>query len=198
MTSINRYTYSRKQITAQKADNTNNFLWLAFAQNSSGICYIEKKAKFKPDQTYYSLQRSVDAISALDVDASNLYVSYDDSALLGEIISTTNPLTSFTQISKGEIAESPVDVAIDGSDLWFLLPGDLSGTNAQLLKYNTSGVLQETVDLSKSGLTIVNAKSMAVDDNNDIWIVTYENPVNLVRVFELSGGTYDFAVTEIS
>ncbi len=197
-TPFTRYTYSRNQITAQKADNFNDYLWLAFAQNTSGICYIEKKAKFNPNQTYYSLEKLVTEINALDIDSSNLYVAYNDSTLLGEIISTTNPLTSYTQISKGVIAESPVDVAIDGSDLWFLLPGDQSGSNTQLLKYNTSGVLQETVDLSKSGLTVVNAKSMSIDANNDIWIVTNTNPATLVRVFELSGGVYDFAVTEIS
>lgn len=197
MTSINRFTYSRKQITSQKADNDNNFLWVAFAQNDSGICYLEKKAKFKPDQTYYSLQREVTEINAMDVDSSNLYISYEDTTLLGEIISTTNPLTTTTEISRGVIVESPVDVAINGSDLWYLLPGDLSATNAQLLKYNTSGVLQDTIDLLKSGLTVVNAKSMAIDSNGDIWITTNTTPATLVRVFEISGGTYEFAVTEI-
>ena len=198
MTQITRYTFSKKQITAQVADNYNNYLWTAFAQNTSGICYLEKKAKFKPDQTYYSLQREVTGINALDVDSSKLYVAYNDATLLGEIISKSNPLSSYTQISRGTIVESPVDIVIDGTDLWFLLPGILSGENAQLLKYNTSGVLQETIDLSKSGLSVVNAKSMTIDANDDIQIITYEKPVNLVRVFELSGGTYDFAVTEIS
>lgn len=198
MTIINRYSYSREQITAQKADNLADFLWLAFAQNSSGICYIEKKAKFKPDQTYYSLEKTVDEVVGMDIDSTKLYVAYNDATLLGEIISKTNPLTSSTEISKGDIPESPVDVLINGSDLWYLLPGNLSGLNAQLLRYNTSGALQQTVDLTKSGITVVNAKSMIADDNDDIWIVSNTNPAQLIRVFEISGGTYEFAVTEIS
>jgi hypothetical protein len=198
MTTINRFTYSRKQITAQKADNFNDYLWIAFAQNSSGVCFLEKKAKFKPDQTYYSLEREVTEINALDIDSSNLYVSYTDSILLGEIISTTTPLSITTEISRDSIVESPVAVVINDTELWFLLPGDISGSNAQLLKYNTSGVLQDTIDLTKSGISVVNAKSMAIDDNDDIWIVTNTNPVQLIRVFGLSGGIYDFAVTEIS
>ncbi|KKM05411.1 hypothetical protein LCGC14_1754360 [marine sediment metagenome] len=199
MTTIKRFNFSSdKQITAQKADNLLDFLWVAFAQNSDGNCIIEKGAKFYPTQTYFTLERAVTSVVGMDLDSSNLYVAYNDATLLGEIISKSNPLTSTTEISRGVIAEAPVDVLIDGTDLWFLLPGNLSGLNAQLLKYNTSGVLQETVDLTKSGLTVTNAKSMAVDSNSDIWITTYTSPATLVRVFELSGGTHDFAVTEIS
>jgi len=199
MTTIKRFDFSSdKQITAQKADNLLDFLWVAFAQNSDGNCIIEKGAKFQPTQTYFTLDRAVTEVVGMDLDSSKLYVAYNDATLLGEIISKSNPLTSTTEIDRDAIPEAPVDVAINGTDLWYLLPGNLSGLNAQLLKYNTSGVLQDTVDLTKSGLTVTNAKSMIIDDNDDIWITTYTNPANLIRVFELSGGTYDFAVTEIS
>lgn len=194
--SINRrFDYiDDKKITVQKSDNISDFLWIAFAQNSDGNCLIEKVAKFHPTQVYYSLERAVNEVNAMDVDSSNLYVSYNDSDLLGEIISKTNPLTSTTEISRGAIVESPVDVLINGTDLWYLLPGDASGTNAQLLRYNTSGVLQQTVDLSKSGSTVYNAKSFTVDGNNDLWIATYTTPSTIVRVFEISGGLFDFNI----
>ena len=198
MTTTRRFTYSSdEQITAQIADETGDFLWVAFAQNSDGNCIIEKEAPFFPTQTYYSLEKSVTEVNAMALDTNRLYVSYTDATLLGEIITQSNPLTSTTEISRGAIVESPVDVKINGTDLWYLLPGDASGTNAQLLRYNTSGVLQQTVDLSKSGDTIVNAKSMVIDSNDDIWIVTYTTPVVLVRVFEISGGLYDFTTTNI-
>jgi len=136
MTQIRRYEYSNdKQITAQISDNFNDFLWVAFAQNSNGNCVLEKQAKYHVTQTYFSLNRSVTKINALDIDSSKLYVSYEDSTLLGEIISKSNPLTSTTEISRGTIVESPIDIKINGTDLWYLLPGILSGTNAQLLKY---------------------------------------------------------------
>ncbi len=187
---------SDKQITAQIADEINDFLWIAFAQNSDGNCIIEKEAKFIPTQTYFTLERAVTEIKSLSLDSSNLYVAYTDSTLLGEIISKTNPLTSTTEISRGSIVESPVDVKIDGSDLWFLLPGNVSGSNAQLLRYNTSGILQQTVDLAKSGSVVNNANSMTIDDNNDIWIGTFETPAKIVRVFQISGGLYDFTIDE--
>ena len=198
MTINRRFDFSSdKQIPVQKYDSINDYLWLGFAQNSDGNCIIEKAGKFTPTQTYFSLERAVDGIADMDLESTKLYVAYEDSTLLGEIISKTNPLTSTTEISRGDIVESPIDVLINGTDLWFLLPGSASGTNAQLLRYNTSGVLQETVDLDKSGLIINDAKSFTIDEDDDIWIVTYENPVRLIRVYEMSGGIYDFESTDI-
>ena len=192
-----RFNFSTdKKITAQIADNINNFIWLAFDQNSDGNCIIEKAAKGYPTQTYYSLNRAVTEINALALDSTKLYVSYTDSTLLGEIISKTNPLTSTIKIYKGAIIESPVDVLVNGTDLWLLLPGNVSGTNAQLLRYNLSGVLQQTVDLNKSGSIVNNAKTMTIDENDDIWIGTYETPAKVVRVYEISGGLFDFEVDE--
>ena len=198
MTSIRRFNYSNdKQITVQIADEIRDFLWVGFAQNSDGNCIFEKQAKFFPTQTYFSIERDVDEIVALDLDTSNIYIAYDDSTLLGERLSKTNPLTSFIQISKDSFTESPVDIKVNSSDLWFLLPGNASGTNAKLLKYNTSGVFQLEVNLINSFETINNAISMTIDDNNDIWIVTHTDPTILVRVFEISGGLFDFSTTEI-
>jgi len=198
MTTTRRFEYpSDKQITTQIADEIDNFLWVAFAQNSDGNCILEKQAKFFPTQNYFSIERSVDKIVEMDLDSSNLYVAYDDATLLGEIFSKTNPLTNTTTISRGSLVESAVDIKVNGSDLWFLFPGNASGTNAQLRKYDTSGVFQQTVDLIKSGLVVNNASTMTIDDNNDIWIGTFTNPATVVRVFEISGGLFDFEVTEI-
>ena len=199
MTTIRRFEYfSDKQITTQIADEINNFLWVGFAQNNDGNCIIEKQAKFFPTQTYYSLERSVDKIIGMDLDSFNIYVAYTDATLLGEIISKNNPLTSTTDILRGSLLESPVDILVNGTDIWFLLPGNASGTNAQLLRYNTSGTFLETVDLTKSGGIIVNnASTMTIDDIGDIWIGTFTNPATIVRVFEISGGLFDFEVTQI-
>ncbi len=198
MTSIRRFDYSSdKQITAQKADEFNNFLWVGFAQNSDGNCILEKEAFNSPTQTHFSLERAVDKIIEIELDSSNVYVAYEDSSLLGEIFSKTNPLTSATQISRESLVESAIDVKVNGTDLWFLLPGNASGTNAQLLRYDTSGVLQQTVDLNKSGGFVVNdAKSMTIDGNGDIWIATFEIPAKIIRVFQISGGLYDFTIDE--
>ncbi len=200
MTSIRRFEYSNdKQITTQKTDEFADFLWVGFAKNSDGNCILEKQAKFFPTQTYFTIERAVDQIVEMDLDDTNLYVAYNDTTLLGEIYSKTNPLTTATEIPRDSIVESPVDVKIDilTDDLWFLLPGNASGTNAQLLRYDTVGVLQQTVDLVKSGNIVINASTMTIDENSDIWIGTFTNPATVVRVFQISGGLYDFSVTEI-
>jgi len=37
---------------------------------------------------------------------------------------------------------------------------------------------------------------MTIDNNGDIWIASYETPAKIIRVFEISGGLYDFTIDE--
>lgn len=192
-----RFTYTDPVITATKVDNTNTFLWMAFSQNTSGNCIIEKQTAFQPTQTFFTIERAVESVVQMDLSTSFLYVIYDDATLFAERFSLTNPLTSSSQINiPSGINEVAVDVMFEGSNVWILTPGSASGENAKLLRYNTSLVLQETVDLTKSGATILNASSMASDSNGDIWVVTNTSPAQYVRVYALSGGGYDFTVYE--
>lgn len=189
-----------KQITTLAVQPDSDFIWMAFAQNSDGNCIIEKQFAFDPSQTFYTIERPVEKIPKMVADETKLYVAYEDSEFLGEIFSVNTPLTTATEISipSGVSAsEFPVDVQVHDDDLWFLLPGSASGTNAKLLKYNTDGTYLETIELDASGSEVTDASSMAIDDNGDIWIVTYTDPATLVRVFELSGGGWDYEITEI-
>lgn len=191
-----RFVYSdNKQITAMHRQFDENYLWVGFALNSSGVCILEKQSSFSPDQTFFSIEKEVTSIVTMDSDAAKLYAAYDDDTLIGEFFAINNPLTTSTEISIPSGAnEAPVDMKVDGSDLWFLLPGSLSGVEAALLKFTTSGSYVETIPLSG----VVDATSMAIDSNSDIWIVTNTSPANVVRVFEISGGAYDTDITEIS
>lgn len=190
MTSIKRYEYlNDKKITAQKADNLDNYLWVAFDKNTSNNCVIKKCGFGLPTQTYYTLTREVTKVNALDLDNTNLYVAYNDATYLGEIISKNNPLTVITPISRGAIIEAPVDVKIDNDDLWFLLPGNASGTNAQLLKYDRLGVAQTTVDLNKSGVFVTNAKSMVIKQDEDGGVASDVNTSLLLRCNGEDGST---------
>lgn len=193
-----RFTFSDPTITASKVDSSNTFLWLAFSQNSDGNCIIEKEFFGQPTQTFFTIERSVDAINAMDLSSSYLYAVYNDSTAFAERFSLSNPLTSFIQITRpGGINESAVDVLYDGSDIWILTPGSASGENAKLLRFNTSLVLQETVDLTKSGSTVFDAISLTSDSGGDLWIVTNTTPAQFIRVFALSGGGYDFSVHDV-
>jgi len=194
-----RFTYTEKNITDVVADENGNFVWIAYAQDSEGNCNLKKTSAFSPDQIYFDIDKAVTNINAMTIDTANLYLAFDDSVLLGEILGTSNPLSNIIQINiPVGIVEVPVDIAVDGTDLFFLIPGNQTGTNAKILKYDTLGVLQDTIDLTKTGVTVVNATSFDIADTGDIWVMTNEDPANLVRVFELSGGGFDFTVTPIT
>lgn len=191
-----RFTYpSDPSISALVADQLTNFLWMAFEQDSSGNCRIEKQTAFQPTQTFFTLTRAVDQIRNMTLDASNLYAVYDDTTAFAEKFSLTNPLTSFTQITApAGITESGIDIQVNGSDIWVLTPGTGSGENAKMIRFNTSLVFQETVDLNKSGSIVTNARTFSVDGTGDMWVITYNSPAEYVRVFALSGGGYDFTI----
>jgi hypothetical protein len=186
-------------MVVDETSSGNSFFWLAFKKNSSGKCIIKKVLAFKPDQTFYTIERSIDAINDMDISTTLLYAVYDDSSLFVESMSLTNPLSTYTQATiPSGITEAPVGVITDGTDVWVLVPGAASGTNAKLVKYNTSLVFQETVDLTKSGNPVTNAVSLDVDSSGDIWVLTENSPAEYVRVYELSGGGYDFEVNTAS
>lgn len=191
-----RFVYSNnKKITAIKSDIVSNYVWMAYEKNTSNVCILKKQLAFEPSQTFFTVEVSVESINDLDINSSYLYTAYDDADLIGQRFLMTNPLTSVTDIDKPVgVTEEAVALGINGSDLWYLIPGEASGTNAKLIKYNTSGVFQETVDLVKSGSVVNNAKSFDFDSNGDIWIIAYTNPAEYIRVYELSGGGYDFQI----
>lgn len=200
--SIRRFVYSdNKRVSKVKADTYNNYFWVAFEQNSDGSVILEKQSAFDPTQIFFSLEREAESILGMALNATQLFVSYaghtDD--LLGERISVINPLTSTDEIVKPVgVTEDAVDVQMFDDEFYFLTPGVLSGSNAKLIHYEDGGDFIEVIDLTKTGLTITDAKSMAIDNNGDIWIVTYTSPATIVRVFQLSGGAWDFEETEIS
>lgn len=196
MTTVRRFTYDEKEITAIAIDQINNFSWVAYAQDLDGNCVIKKLFGFDSSQIFFDIDKTVNIINAMAIDSSNLYVAYDDDTLLGEILLQTNPLTVTTEIIiPGGIVEAPVDIAVDGTNLCFLIPGVASGTNAKVIKYDTSGIFQEIIDLSKTGSEVLNASTFTISDTGDIWISTNTDPISLIRVFELSGGGFDFTIT---
>lgn len=196
---IRKFSFSdNKKISCQVSDKTNNFEWIAYEQDVDGICFLQKQGAFDPSQIYYSLERTVENINKLFIDSVNIYTAYDDTTLLGEIISTTNPLTSTIEISiPGGINEKAVDVVAQSGNLYFLTPGIATGENAKIIKYDTNGNLDQVIDLIKTGDIVYNALSFTIDINDDIWIATNESPSNLIRIYDTGGNIWDFQVTPI-
>lgn len=197
MTIFRRISYSdQKAILLSVNDSGNQFLWLATDQDSDNNCHILKTSSFDPSQIFFDIERAVDGVVEATILGSFIYLAYQDESLLGEKVSLTNPLTTTTEISKPEeVTEDPVDILDDDTNIYFLIPGSASGTNAKILKYSTTPSLVETIDLTKSGSTVTNAVSFTYDNaSGDIWIVTSASPTEKVRVFQDSGGIYDFEI----
>ena len=193
------FTYIEKQITAQVVDQSYNQLWLAFKQDTSGHCALQKMSAFDPSQLYYNIDISVDEITKMFINSSYLYLAYDDSSLIGARYSVSNPLNTSSDFSiPAGITESPVDILVSGSDLWYLTPGSGTGENAKLVKMSLTGVYDETIDLIETGNIITNAISLTEDTvSGDLYIVTNNSPSELVRVYQTTGGSYEWDVTSL-
>ena len=194
-----RFDYSgNKQITVEKAESVSPAVWVAFAQDSDGNCILEKQTIYSPDESFYSITRAVDEIIDMSFNSSDIYVIYEDDTLFAERFSLTNPLTSYFSVEYPVgVVETPVQIISDDTNVYVLTPGTASGENAKIIIYDTSLTYIETIDLTKSGSEVTDAISFTIDDTGDIWVVTYTDPATFVRVFELSGGGYDFEVTEV-
>lgn len=196
MTIQRTFDYTEPTITAQVVDDTNQFLWLAFSQNSEGNCIFKRVSAFDPFQVFFSIEVAVNKITSMKILGSNIYLAYDDSILLGARYSISNPLSSSLDFTKpGGLTEDSIDLVIDGSDVFFLLPGNTSGNNAKIVKFSTSGTFDQIIDLLSSGNIVLNANTMTIDTNSNIWIGTYTSPATLVRVYDTGGGVYIFTIT---
>lgn len=191
---IKRINYTNNtKITALKADSIENFIWIAFQKDNS-YCILEKQYAFNPLQTFFSINRYVDEIKSIAFTTDNVYLAYEDDELFGEKLNKNNPITNYSEIDRPSgVNESPIQVITNNSNVWFLTPGNITGNNAKLFRYNETPILQETIDL----VTVTNAKSFIIDSNNDIWIITYNSPAELIRVYAITGG-WDYDITVIN
>lgn len=199
MTNIRRIDYSsNEEISAIVTDSANDALWLSYKKNASDNCILKRVSAFDPNQTYYTVEIQVEEIPRLIVSGSVIYCLYDSSTLIGAKYSTTNPLSTSTDFDLPEsVVETPVDFTFDGTYLYYLIPGAISGQNASIVKLTSSGTYVETIDLLKSGNIVLNASTITVDSSDDLWVGTYTSPANLVRVFDIGGGDWDFTITQL-
>lgn len=189
MTIIKNYNFTESTITAIVLDtNTTNHLWVAFGSN------LKKVSANKPTQVYYNLDLTVTSIDKLYVSGTYVYLAIDDATLIGRRYAVLNPLTSYTDYALPVgISEAPVDVLVYGSYVYFLIPGEISGSNAKIIKFGLTGTYSSTIDLT----TVNYAKSFCLDTNNEIRVVCNTSPAQIIRVYNLST-TPQFSSTTIS
>jgi len=185
---IKNYNFDESAINSFIVDETSGeFLWISFSQDASGNCALQKVSAHNPLQKYFDIDIAVDEITRMYISSSYIYLAYDDDTYIGARYSLANPLTTYTNFSLPVgITEAPIDVLVNGSYVFYLIPGNTSGTNAKIVVLTTSGTYSETIDLS----TITNAIAFSVDDSDNIWVLTNESPSKLVRVYDDGGYTY--------
>ena len=188
------YNFGETEVTSIIRDS--NYVWIAFL-GSSGVVKLRKVSAFNLYQTYFELTPPVDKIVKLKIIGTKLYAVVQDGTYIALYYSTSNPLSTYAYVAiPAGINEFPIDLAVDTDYFYLLTPGDASGENAKIIKYSTAAtpVLDQTIDLS----TINNARSIEIDDSDDLWVVTYESPAKLIKVTEGSGGIYSYTAYEIA
>lgn len=185
MTQIKNYNFSEHEISFILIDETGGqYLWIGFSQDDDGNCSLKKVSANNPLQSYFDIDLAVSEIVKGTILSSYIYLALNDDELIGRRYSISNPLSTPTDFDiPSGIVEAPVDLIASGSYVYFLLPGNISGQNAKICIFSTSGTFSETIDLT--GIT--NASAMTIDDNGDIWVVTYEDPVKLIRIYDDGG-----------
>jgi len=87
MTQIKHYNYSEHEISDIIIDtNTSEYLWVAFKQDSSGNCVLQKLSAHNPLQKYFDIDIVATEISKLIINSTNLYVALNDVTYFAKII----------------------------------------------------------------------------------------------------------------
>ena len=194
------YNFNKKQVTALVSDTNNGeYLWIAFAKDeTTGKCTLRKVSAHKPSQVFYGIDLSVDKITRLKIKGNSIYVAVEHSTIMGYKILTANPLTSQVAINRPvSLNESPVDIGVGANNLYYLFPGNISGEVTNIVIIGLDGVVEDTIELQDGGDIVKFATGITVDDNENLWICTYTNPVNIVRIWENSGALFVFQITQI-
>ena len=188
MTTYRNYNFASTKVTAMAVDIWDlNRVWIAFAQDDDGYCWVKKVSANDLFQTFYAFRLSVDEVTDIhQLDEDYIYFAVDDATALFFVTDPqfpTPPDPTEVAIPAG-ITEAPISIKDDGTYIYLLFPGNLSGTNAKICKYNNTSLIT-TIQLT----TVTNAVGMTID-GTDIWVVTGNSPSELVRVYDSGGYTY--------
>jgi len=173
---IKKYNHTYGEITALCRET--NYLWIGYI--ASGLARLRKVSITNPDLVYYDISVLGTRINKIiDYSDGYIYLSIDSINYIGVRFYKTNPISSFNYYTKHiSLTENSVDVTTETTYVYFLTPG-ISPTNAKIGKYYLTGTYNCTIDLT----TIFNAKNIDKDCDNVFWIVTTNNPVELIKVW---------------
>lgn len=197
---IRKYDFNFEKVTTMVFEDTYpGYVWIAFEPETSGECRLIKASTFNLNQIFFDITVPVDRINKIKVLTNNIVLAVSSDDYIGYLYSKTAPFSSSLALDKPVgVTQNAIDVVDFFIYFFFLLPGDATGENSQVLKIEQDGDFPTIIDLTETGNTITDASSMTIDDNDDIWIVTNTSPVKLVRVFDSGGGIYDFQTHTIA
>lgn len=185
---IKNYNFTESQIESIIADSYSGFyLWIGFKKDGD-TCTLKKVSASNPLQVYFDIDVEIDAWKKFAIYSTYLYSAIDDATYIGKKYALLNPLTITTNFNKPiGASEAPIDIQVTSNFVFFLLPGNLSGENAKIYKFELDGTYVETIDLS----TIQNASSFVIIDDTNLWAVTNTAPVELIRIW--NDGTWHYS-----
>lgn len=170
-----------------------SYIWMASAKKNN-VCHLLATQLRDLSQIVYDIEIEADSIDNILLYTSNYdillasYSNHDD--YIATKYKKNSIYTSYVDCLKPEgIEENILSVVVDTNIdyLYFLTPGIISGTNAKLYEYSAQysyTTCDDIIDLPD----VYNCVDMTIDTDDNIWIVTGDNPANLVRVYFESGG----------
>ena len=192
---ITRYNYTgRNKITAMDIDSDGN-IWIGFAA-TAGSCHLYKVSGTDNTTILFDITVPVDEITKIRADKANeydndyIYIAVDDVTYYGGLFSITNPLGEYYYLTKDvSVLEKTVDIGTSDGEIYWITPGVLSGEIAKVISMGwnmTPGDTDVITDLT----AINNARTCTGDSAGNLWILTYQNPIKLIRFYYNSGYTF--------
>lgn len=181
MTNFKAYRYDQSLITATATDG--NYIWIAFT-NVDGNCLLKKVSGHDLSQVYFSVPLAVEAITNLFVLGEFVYACVTDDDYVLYSLYTSAPFSLQYAYTKAEfgITEEFINGCVNTTDLYLLTPGNDSGTNAQIVNIDSDATFVELIDLNDEE-TVINANSLTIDGDGDIWVTTEGDPTIIYRVY---------------
>lgn len=181
-----KFTFPEEQkITSTFVDE--NYLWIAFYGVSS-LCALYKSSVFNPNLRYWDMDVIANEIKSIIGDSTYLYLALDYSDYIGAKIDKIIPSSIDYFIKEVGINEEAVDLIDDGTYVYFLTPGIISGENSKICKYNKSTRdFIETIDL----VTITDSKKIDIDNVGNLWVVSdLDGTSKITKIWYSAGWNY--------
>ena len=179
---IKQYNFEKSKITSISKDTYGgDFLWIAFTKHND-TCQIKRVSSYDLNQIFYTSELNVNKIIDILYNNNRLYVLVEDDSLILNNYNRINMSLDYSYEKSTEIIEYPIAINKDSNNnIYILFPGNISGSHAEIHKLNPITLtLIEKIELSE----IQNVKDMTIDTNDNIWLITYTDPTQLIRVYK--------------